>query len=87
MCVPNLVKIDAKNPRWPPRNLVFLTFKHLTAVISRASSRSPCLFLLSPLGLYTEIIKFPPSSLQCWTTPAGVFGSLPGPQDSSPGAR
>ena len=34
----------AKNPRWPPRNLVFLTFQHQTAVISRASSRSPCFY-------------------------------------------
>ena len=31
------------NLKWPPRNLVFLTFQHQTAVISRASSRSPCL--------------------------------------------
>ena len=49
MCVPNLVKIDwetaAKNPRWPPRNLVFLIFQHQTAVISRASLRSPYLFV------------------------------------------
>ena len=46
MCVPNLFKIDwempAKNPRWLPRNFVFLTFQHQTALISRASSRSPC---------------------------------------------
>ena len=45
-CVPNLFKIDwemaAKIPRWPPRNLLFWTFQDLTAVISRASSRSPC---------------------------------------------
>ena len=31
----------AKNPRWPSRNLVFLTFQHQTAVISCASLRSP----------------------------------------------
>ena len=30
-----------KNPRWSPRNSV-LTFPHQTAVISSASSRSPC---------------------------------------------
>ena len=37
--------MPVKNPRWPPRNLVFFTFEHQTAVISRASSWSPCLFL------------------------------------------
>ena len=36
-----------KHPRWPPRNLVFLTFQHQTAVISRASSRSPCFHIFS----------------------------------------
>ena len=49
ICVPNLVKIDwemaAKNPRWPQWNLgFFFKFQHLTAMISRASSRSPCCF-------------------------------------------
>ena len=34
------------NPRWPPRNSVFVTVPHQTAVIFRASSRSPCLFFL-----------------------------------------
>ena len=32
----------SSNSRWPPRNLVLLTFQHETEVISRASSRSPC---------------------------------------------
>ena len=35
MCVQSSVKIDrempVKNPRWPPRNLVFLSFQHHTA--------------------------------------------------------
>ena len=37
-------KMAAKNPRWPPRSSV-LTFPHQTALISRASSRSPCFVL------------------------------------------
>ena len=35
-------QVPIVNQRWPPRNLVSLTFQHQTAVISRASSRSPC---------------------------------------------
>ena len=63
MCVPNLFKIDwemaAKNPRWPPRNVVFLTFQHQTAVISRASSRSPCFsFCLFNFRLYFINLKY-----------------------------
>ena len=46
MCEPSLVKIDwevpVKNARWPPRNWVFLSFQHHTAVISKASSWSTC---------------------------------------------
>ena len=49
----------AKNPR--SRNLVFLTFQHQTAVISRASSRSPC---------------FPYSSKQCLRCSSLIFKVL-----------
>ena len=59
MFVPNLVKIDwemaAKNPRLPPRNLVFLSFQHQTAVISRASSRSPCPIWFQSGRLWVQI--------------------------------
>jgi len=37
-------KMAAKNPRWPPRNLVTFNFQHQTTAITRASSRSRCLF-------------------------------------------
>ena len=38
----NVFRISRKSRKWPPQNLVSLTFQHQTAVISRASSRSPC---------------------------------------------
>ena len=74
MCVPSLVKIDwempVKNPRWPPRNLVFLSFQHHTAVISRASSWSTCFFVVF---LVFEIEKWPKATFN-----GGDLGFLTG---------
>ena len=73
MCVPNVFKIDwemaAKNPRWPPRNLVFFfTFQHQTVVNPRASSRSPCLyFFLIIVKLFNpRSFKFMISCVTIW---------------------
>ena len=44
--------MPVKKPRWPPWNLVFMSFQHQTAVISRASSWSPCLFLYFFISLF-----------------------------------
>ena len=46
----------AKDPRWPPRNLVFLTFQHQTAVIFSASSKSPCFFIKTCQALNTSTV-------------------------------
>ena len=48
----------SKSRRWPPRYLFFLTFQHQTAVIYRASSRSPCLpsICLKKILLITPLV-------------------------------
>ena len=52
----NLFRIGRKSRRWPPQNLVSLTSQHETAVISRATSKSPRLryFLMCYLCLISE---------------------------------
>ena len=52
---PLSIQDGSQDQRWPPRNLAFLTFQHQTAVISRASSRSPC-FLFLPIT--TSFVRY-----------------------------
>ena len=70
MRVQSLVKIDwempVKNPRWPPRNLVFMSFQHQTAVISRASSWSPCIIYIRKALRSCESSRSPCSSYNWW---------------------
>jgi len=62
MRVQSLVKIDwempVKNSRWPPRKLVFMSFHHQTAVISRASSWSPCFFLFLKFYTFSDDFRY-----------------------------